>query len=124
MADTPEQQLDDMASAVADALGLLQQVVHQLPIPIKLPFPEQATPHEEFTASLDRTRTLIEDEPIPPHAVAHLDQAVLGILTAMDLIRIAINVGIDWRYDAVFMTCTTAIMNMRLARMIVDGVVE
>lgn len=124
MADTPEQRLDDMAHAVADALGLLRLVIHQLPIPIALPLPERGTPHQEFTDSIERVRELLEYEPTDEHAVAHIDQAALGILTSMDLVRVAVDEGTTWRYDAVMMACTMAVMNLRLARMIMAGEME
>jgi hypothetical protein len=124
MADTPEQRLLQMAEAISDALSDLMQVAAQLPIPIVIPMPESATPHREFTASIERVRTLIEDEPIPGQAIGHLDQAVLGILIAMDMVYMASNVGVDWREDAVYMTCTTASINLRLVLMILAGELE
>jgi hypothetical protein len=121
MADTPEQRLLAMTEAISDALSDLMQVAAQLPIPIVIPMPDRATPHREFMASIERVRTLIEDEPIPGRAIGHLDQAVLSVLIALDLVYLAANEGIGWREDAVYMTCTTASITLRVVLMILDG---
>ncbi|MEV4174002.1 hypothetical protein [Nonomuraea sp. NPDC049709] len=121
MADTPEQRLDDMANAIAHALTHLRTVAQLLPIPIDLPIPGADTPPREFIGAIERLRTLIEDEPIPGEAMDHLDQATLSVLTAIDLIQIALADGIDWRYEAVHMICTTSILASHLTLLILRG---
>ncbi|NJP93927.1 hypothetical protein HCN51_31585 [Nonomuraea sp. FMUSA5-5] len=124
MADTPDERLLAMTQAVAGALDLLMQVAIGLPVPIKLPLPT-STDFDHFFEALGRMRVLIEDEPIPGHAIGHLDQAVLMIQTSMDLIHIAASHDeIDWRYDAVHLHCAAAAANLALTQMILNGQIE
>lgn len=121
MADTPEERLDQMAEAVVDSIAALRHGFTHLPIEIVFPLAEHGMTRDEFIALIERARGLIVDEPIPSNAMGHLDQAMLGILTAMDMVAIALSEGIGWREDAVYMICTTALMNIRIATMIIEG---
>ncbi|WP_433445670.1 hypothetical protein [Nonomuraea sp. CA-141351] len=120
MADTPEQQIHEMAEAIAIALDHLRAVARLLPIPIDLPIPGTDTPPKEFVGSIERMRTLVESEPITEDLKAHLDQATLCILTAIDIIQIALAEGIEWRYEAVHMICTTAVVASSLTAAILE----
>lgn len=124
MADTPEERLDKMAEAVVDAIAALRLSFLRLPIEIVFPIAEEGMTRDEFIALIERARDLIGDEPIPSHAMGHLDQAMLEILTVMDMVAIALSEGIGWREDAVYVICTTAIMNIRVATMIIEGAME
>jgi hypothetical protein len=117
MADTPDELLLAMTDITVDTLARLTYTTLKLPVPISLPTLDAAQSGEDITAPLERLRHLIEDEPIPLLALGHLDQAILEILIAMELVHTAAKAEkIAWRYDAVFATCAAARANLHLTR--------
>ncbi|PZG47462.1 hypothetical protein C1I98_13405 [Spongiactinospora gelatinilytica] len=121
MADNPER-LGEMASAISHALNHLAQVLTFLPLPIQLPHLTVGSTVDEFMDGMERTRTLIESEPADHAALGELDQAVLYILTAFDVLSIArLDEMRNWRYDAAIYACDMAIVHITLAHLVLTG---
>ncbi|MFB9631348.1 hypothetical protein [Nonomuraea helvata] len=104
-----------MADAIVRSLTALQEAARRLPLPIVLPKLRSGMSAHEFIDPIKGLRTMLEAEPIPETVIARIDQAALGILASIELTQIAAADEIDWRYDAVHMICTTAVIAARLA---------
>jgi hypothetical protein len=121
MADTPERQIQEMAEALAEVLQALAIVLAHLPIPIRIgATPADVIKFQHIEGDLTRVLELIEAEPISEAAQVHLGQAIIGVLTAFDLLYLAQAEHVGWRLEGLLQVCISVMLNIHLAQAIIS----
>jgi hypothetical protein len=120
MAEGHEEQRRELLTSITETFRLLQAVLADLPIPIKVAFTGTTDP-DEVDRMMERARDLLQDEPVSHGAKVHLDMAILAFVSAFDVAHIAHHrEELHWRYDGTHFLLAQATANLTIVALHLD----